>query len=873
MPTVGLTLPSTGPSTLQLVLAPDSVRADLTAETAARIAGDLAEAAARTAADSAIIQAGTGAVVDLGECPIAMPGVSPDRKLNGLLPPLANTISVREDRFGAVGNGVADDTAAIQAAVDYAITNDVKTVYFPPGSYKISAPIIVAKKNGAGSAWDYVATNLVGDGRKVLGGDTVTVTQTDPDQAAFIFQKWMGTLDGIAFYGQATHIETMTLADVLSPTTDWWGVCSHRAFSPHAAVMVDPFLATIPGAQQYPGQALNYVGASGGSSHYTIRNCYARDFIVAYMLSPSNNVFNGEVVNFDFNLSWCCHTSIAVGGSQALSIFVRNHEAWVNHYQAISCDGWGSGIGAFPRVEGLNVAGGCYQLFSYSATWANKSGIEVKGLHAESVFSLGNCEGMTFTEPTVHFVNYGTVGVRAAPTQGNVTNAKFIGGEIGQYIGTDSGITLGGANTAQFVGTYLEGPVAFVMNPPDGETAPDMASFLGVKYLYDESQTPFSSAQNYRGSFVQVPQGMRFANGQTWTNQPGGVGLSGYRYRATGPRMRCITLGNKVISNPERASVAANLLSSANPVVTLADVALLSVGDQINVRWFSPPVGFITAIDYGTGDITADIYDNSLSTSDPYNIYFRHADGSTIVGFPTAVYDPAHPDPSGAVTAGQLNQIALTISPMRLSFVHTNATRYLRVGDYVYAYLHGGAGDFKGLAGKVSSFNGDTVYLEHQSSGPLNGYTYEMFIYHEPRCRARLIVTTTSASQDLAIVSTNATSAAAFPVGCRLFGSGIPVGAYVTSVAGWPASIAISAPATANATVWVSDAAFVEDLEGTGIPTSNIFSLGSFVKNTAPAEAGTAGSKYIITGWVKVTEAAANILNTDWLPLRALTGN
>jgi Pectate lyase superfamily protein len=45
--------------------------------------------------------------------------------------------------FGAVGDGVADDTAAIQAAIDYAIANNIQTVYAPKGAYKISDTIFL----------------------------------------------------------------------------------------------------------------------------------------------------------------------------------------------------------------------------------------------------------------------------------------------------------------------------------------------------------------------------------------------------------------------------------------------------------------------------------------------------------------------------------------------------------------------------------------------------------------------------------------------------------------------------------------------------------------------------------------------------------
>ena len=42
--------------------------------------------------------------------------------------------------YGAVGDGLTDDTAAIQAAVTFA-SNNSKAVYFPSGAYEISAPI------------------------------------------------------------------------------------------------------------------------------------------------------------------------------------------------------------------------------------------------------------------------------------------------------------------------------------------------------------------------------------------------------------------------------------------------------------------------------------------------------------------------------------------------------------------------------------------------------------------------------------------------------------------------------------------------------------------------------------------------------------
>jgi hypothetical protein len=53
-------------------------------------------------------------------------------------------VSVKD--FGAVGNGAADDTNAIQLAVNKVIANGGGVVYLPPGTYPISAAIVV---NGA----------------------------------------------------------------------------------------------------------------------------------------------------------------------------------------------------------------------------------------------------------------------------------------------------------------------------------------------------------------------------------------------------------------------------------------------------------------------------------------------------------------------------------------------------------------------------------------------------------------------------------------------------------------------------------------------------------------------------------------------------
>ena len=99
--------------------------------------------------------------------------------------------------FGAVGDGVTDDAAAIQAAINYAATNG-RSVYFPAGTYNTSLPITLDNTIGA--------SNLISEGR---GLATIIKTTNTVDaiygvDAAIIIHRtapnfaYKNVLDGIS---------------------------------------------------------------------------------------------------------------------------------------------------------------------------------------------------------------------------------------------------------------------------------------------------------------------------------------------------------------------------------------------------------------------------------------------------------------------------------------------------------------------------------------------------------------------------------------------------------------------------------------------------------------------------------------------------
>lgn len=84
--------------------------------------------------------------------------------------------------FGAIGNGVADDTSAIQAAIDAAVALGGARVWFPPGNYRITAALVVV-----------MGAPTVGIG--IIGSGVAATTITQATTGADIFQVGTNSLE------------------------------------------------------------------------------------------------------------------------------------------------------------------------------------------------------------------------------------------------------------------------------------------------------------------------------------------------------------------------------------------------------------------------------------------------------------------------------------------------------------------------------------------------------------------------------------------------------------------------------------------------------------------------------------------------------
>tara|TARA_R110000868_G_scaffold78912_1_gene224749 strand:+ start:4916 stop:6820 length:1905 start_codon:yes stop_codon:yes gene_type:complete len=107
---------------------------------------------------------------------------------------LRDIVSVKD--FGAVGNGVADDTVAIQAALD----SGAKTVFCPNGTYKVSSTLYIPG-DVAGTS-----VSLIGEGSNtIINADSISGSVICNYQGSWSGYKNYQYLKNLRITGIATH--------------------------------------------------------------------------------------------------------------------------------------------------------------------------------------------------------------------------------------------------------------------------------------------------------------------------------------------------------------------------------------------------------------------------------------------------------------------------------------------------------------------------------------------------------------------------------------------------------------------------------------------------------------------------------------------
>lgn len=504
--------------------------------------------------------------------------------------------------FGALGNNSNDDYPAIQGAVNAVIRNNtrLKTVWFPCGNYRTSAPIIAA--NWTGSAYAFHTTYFEGE----------TSLWPASNSGARIFPQFNNTFAlgiqggkgckvvSLGFYGQ--FVPPFTGANYafyscsFADFTD--GSSRDSQFSPYAGIVIDPFsnsVAQIPADGGYPGLTSWYRGGGGvaGSTAIELTDIVTMNFVVGIVISPNGFTRNAEIIRVYKWQMQNVKAGIAGTQEQEKTNVVDTFAAWGGVHTVIVVGSfYGSGTpGHWQFIHG-NLAGSVNRLIFNNEVGYFPSSIE--DVYAESLGSFGfvsSILGFTAINCDLNFVYL----TESKMTQWQINTGggcvKFIGGQCRIYGTVQPVCILGDA----IFDTVSFNTIPYVLGNSSGNTR--AATFINCMAGGQRLGTT--------GTIQNITTGNTFTAASPYGNytllQTGTDGFGArIGYNFTSPNIGItLGLGNHAVAVTGVNRTYTITVSLAN--LYLFDVNRLIIGFISSVFY---PVGIVTAINSGTGEIT-----------------------------------------------------------------------------------------------------------------------------------------------------------------------------------------------------------------------------------------------------------------------------
>jgi pectate lyase-like protein len=358
--------------------------------------------------------------------------------------------------FGALGNGIADDQPAIQKAGDTIIFNQTraiieggvtvplqtvlpKTLYFPPGTYRLAAPLIFHNWNG--TYYSFFSLNLLGAEAADFNGtagESIIDASGLPNTFAIGYQMARSSvIKGLVIRG----VFNPDFSDrggyrgyVGTPYADWTIASTNNVrdnrYSPYSGIVIDPFRNTdsLTQSDRYPGLESYYRGisqyAGSGSSAVRIEECRISGFTVDIMLSPNGQTQQAENVHvIDCTLE-VAKAAYASGQDQTKDNFIVRCKSWDRVHTLIDTMSYGAGSGQPPYVDGWNVAGDVIEIYRL---FPLRTQCSFRNIFAESLWRVGTGDGgtgLTIYDSAFNF-NQNTNPIIFPPTHIEGSKVKF----------------------------------------------------------------------------------------------------------------------------------------------------------------------------------------------------------------------------------------------------------------------------------------------------------------------------------------------------------------------------------------------------------------------------------------------------------------
>lgn len=369
--------------------------------------------------------------------------------------------------FGACGDNSHDDTAAIQAALDFVMNTaryKVRLASTTGGGtgYKISDTLHVGYGWGGG-AGRYFRVCLEGETGFSPGAfgsyNPATLYPTFQDRPVINIQgvqqggvrnlqiNGPGTMAGVTAYGNYTGwnvLEFFNQANYV-PAVSGTPANSYQN-TPFCGVCIDGYYGTAP-ANPYPSPTVpSWYGTPPAafpygvnqSSDYFVEGCTINNTLIGIMNQP-NSVGNGDFAKFNDNQINGQVCGICVAGSQArVTNYDRTYFAGcytcidggtTTLSPATNGTGFGSGAGNISGSMNAMHANYCYQLLAFNGGW--QKGLQVSNFYSEVMVRIGQCVGtatsISFLDCNFTCDNYnGTTTVLTLPVFDGTDSARTL---------------------------------------------------------------------------------------------------------------------------------------------------------------------------------------------------------------------------------------------------------------------------------------------------------------------------------------------------------------------------------------------------------------------------------------------------------------
>jgi hypothetical protein len=267
--------------------------------------------------------------------------------------------------FGAKGNNT-DDYAIIQKTINTCLRNNIRTVYFPVGRYKISHPLIIRGTSGA-----FCTVEL-------LGESSFWDSNTGSEIVAMFNSTFaIGIQDG-----KGCKVRKLKIAGLFTPPsmndshkfysmsfsdfTD--GKCRDSRYSPYAGIVIDPFTNLpadkVPADGGYPGLLDQYgkankLSTQSGSTGTELEELNIDGFVVGICSSPNGLTRNAEISIINKVHFNNCKLCISGGQDQEKGNLISNIYCWGSTHTIFGTDLYGgSRMAGNWNIDHVNIAGG-----------------------------------------------------------------------------------------------------------------------------------------------------------------------------------------------------------------------------------------------------------------------------------------------------------------------------------------------------------------------------------------------------------------------------------------------------------------------------------------------------------------------------------